>query len=223
MRKILIVEDDRKIAAVLADYLRNAGFICEIFSDGREVVQRVQRDAPSAVLLDRMLPSGDGIEFCAALRKFSDVPIIMITARIELNDRLHGLGAGADDYVTKPFNPGEVVARVEAVVRRAEGRLTTGSAGRSYTIDESARRISWKGSDLDLSTSEFVILAALMNRPNRIFSREQLLDLLGERARSSADRAIDTHIKNIRRKILGVDPSAAVIASVYGSGYRFDA
>jgi two-component system response regulator BaeR len=146
----------------------------------------------------------------------------MLTARVELNNKLSGLAAGADDYVTKPFSAAEVVARVGALIRRAEGRLTRDPASVLFMIDEDRQRIAWRGRWLDLSTFEFRILAAMMKQPGRVFTRDQLLDETGGAAQESGDRAVDTHIKNIRRKIAAVDPDALCVASVYGSGYRFE-
>jgi two-component system response regulator BaeR len=222
-RVVFVVEDDPKIAAVLVDYLRNAGHEPRTFPDGRDVVRAVRQDPPAAIILDRMLPASDGMTLCGALREFSDVPILMLTARVELNERLDGLAAGADDYVSKPFSASEVMARIDALIRRAEGRLTADPRARPFTVDQPGQRVAWQGHWLDLSLSEFRILATLMKQPGRVFSRDQLLDLLGERAQESGDRAIDTHIKNIRRKIAAIDPGATCVASVYGSGYRFEA
>lgn len=221
-RTVFVVEDDRKIAGVLVDYLRSAGYQVRLFPDGRTVVAAAREENPSAVVLDLTLPVGDGMTICAALREFSTVPILMLTARVELNDKLGGLAVGADDYVSKPFSAAEVVARVGALIRRSEGRLTRDPASVPFMIDADRQRIAWRGAWLDLSTFEFRILAAMMKHPGRVFSRDQLLDELGAPAQESGDRAIDTHIKNIRRKIAVVDPDATCVASVYGSGYRFE-
>lgn len=221
-RMVFVVEDDRKIAAVLVDYLHNAGYQTRLFHDGRAVVAAARQEPPSAVVLDLGLPTVDGMTICATLREFSAVPILMLTARVELQDKVSGLATGADDYVTKPFNAAEVVARVGALIRRAEGRLTRDPAAVLFMLDADRQRIAWRGQWLELSTFEFRILAAMMRRPGVVFSREQLLDELGAPAQDSGDRAIDTHIKNIRRKIAAVDPQASCVASVYGSGYRFE-
>lgn len=222
VRTVFVVEDDSKIAGVLVDYLRSAGYLTRLFVDGRAVVAAARKDPPSAVVLDLTLPGADGVSICAALREFSTVPILMLTARVELNNKLTGLAAGADDYVTKPFSAAEVVARVGALIRRAEGRLTRDPASVQFMIDEDRQRIAWRGKWLDLSTFEFRILVAMMKQPGRVFTRDQLLDETGGAAQESGDRAVDTHIKNIRRKIAAVDPDAICVASVYGSGYRFD-
>jgi len=221
-RTVFVVEDDRKIAGVLVDYLRNAGYETRLFPDGRLVVSAARENPPAAVVLDLTLPVGDGMSICAALREFSAVPILMLTARVELNDKVTGLAVGADDYVAKPFSAAEVVARVGALIRRAEGRLTRDPASVPFMIDVDRQRIAWQGKWLELSTFEFRILAALMKHPGRVFSRDQLLDEAGGAAQESGDRAVDTHIKNIRRKIAAVDPAADCVTSVYGSGYRFE-
>lgn len=221
-RIVFVVEDDPKIAAVLADYLRADGHEPQVFPDGRGVVAAVRACAPAAIILDLGLPGMDGMAICAAVRAFSAVPVLMLTARVEEADRLCGLDGGADDYVCKPFAVREVMARVNAMIRRAEGRVTRDPAALPWVIDDAGRRAAWRGQWLDLSPSEFRILAALMRSPGRVFTRDKLLDLLGDRALESGDRAIDSHIKNIRRKIAGVDAEATCVASVYGVGYRFD-
>lgn len=222
-RTVFVVEDDAKIAALIADYLRDAGFAVRIFGDGRDVVAAVKTHPPDALILDLMLPASDGMSICTTVRKFSAVPILMLTARVEERDILAGLGAGADDYVTKPFSARQIVARIGALIRRAEGRTMADPLGRPYLVDDEGQRAAWHGHWLPLSHSEFMIIAAMMKHPGRIFSRDQLLDQLGERAQESGDRAIDSHVKNIRRKIAAVDPKAKCVVSVYGAGYRFDA
>ncbi len=221
-RTIFIVEDDPKIAALLADYVRNAQFTARIFADGAAVVAAVRSEKPCALVLDLMLPVQDGMSICREIRQFSAVPILMLTARVDEADVLAGLDSGADDFVTKPFSPRQVIARIIALLRRAEGKVTTDPENPLYSIDEPAQRIAWRGHWLALSNSEFQILAVMMKHPGRIFSRNQLLDRLGERAMESADRAIDSHIKNIRRKIATIDSNTGCVGSVYGAGYRFE-
>lgn len=222
-RTVFVVEDDAKIAALIADYLRDAGFAVRIFGDGRDVVAAVKTHPPDALILDLMLPASDGMSICTTVRKFSAVPILMLTARVEERDILAGLGAGADDYVTKPFSARQIVARIGALIRRAEGRTMADPLSRPYLVDDEGLRAAWHGHWLPLSHSEFMIIATMMKHPGRIFSRDQLLDQLGERAQESGDRAIDSHVKNVRRKIAAVDPKAKCVVSVYGAGYRFDA
>ena len=221
-RSIFIVEDDQKIAAVLADYITSAGHRPKIFPDGRSVVSSVRTSPPSAIILDLMLPASDGMTICRELRKFSAVPILMLTARTDEVDKLAGLTDGADDYVTKPFSAREVVTRVNALIRRYEGRVTNDPAASKYMIDDDGQRIAWRGKWLNLSASEYNILSTLMQHPGRVYSRDQLLDKIGEQALESGDRAIDSHIKNIRRKLTSADPGSICIESVYGAGYRFE-
>lgn len=222
-RTVFVVEDDAKIAGVLWDYLTNEGYEPRIFSRGSGVVNAVRDEPPSAIILDWMLPDQDGLSICKSLRQFSAVPILMLTARVEENDKLAGLNDGADDYVCKPFSASEVMARVNAMIRRAEGQVTLDhSANLPYAVDTLKRRIAWRGEWLPLSPAEYVIASAMMNQPGRVFSRDQLLDRLVERSDPSSDRAIDSHMKNIRRKVSSVDEGARCFASVYGIGYRFD-
>jgi two-component system response regulator BaeR len=219
-RHVLVVEDDAKIAQILLDYLRHEGFEASAVNDGQAALRQLRTAPPAIVLLDVMLPGLDGIELCRAIRRFCDVPIIMITARVDELDRLLGLEVGADDYVCKPFNPREVVARVRAQLRRAEGQLVAGRC--AWKIEEERLRISWRGTWLPLTPVEYKILRLLTSRPGRVFSRTQLLDEVQTEARDVSDRAIDSHVKNLRRKIHSVDEGADCIASVYGVGYRFD-
>jgi len=210
--RVLVVEDDRKISDLLLNYLRASGYEAEAAYDGR--------DAPDAVILDWMLPGMDGISVCKAVRAFSDVPILMLTARIDEVDRLLGLDIGADDYVCKPFAPREVIARVRALLRRAEGRVRV--ATKPWAVDDASFRISWRGQWLPLTRIEFMMFRLLLSRPGRVYSRDQLLASAHDSQRDISDRAIDTHIKNLRKKVQAVEPGSECIASVYGVGYRFD-
>ncbi len=219
--RVLIVEDDVKIAQLLLDYLRRDGFAATAIGDGHAALRELQHKVPAVLILDLMLPGIDGIEICRAVRLCSDVPILMVTARVDEIDRLLGLDTGADDYVCKPFSPREVVARVRALVRRAEGRLVAGAP--PWEIDEAGYRIRWRGHWLGLTPIEFRMLRLLLSRPGRVFSRAQLLDSVQQELRDVSDRAIDSHVKNLRRKLQQVDAQADCIASVYGVGYRFDA
>lgn len=222
-RTVFVVEDDAKIAGVLRDYLKSEGHQPRLFSRGSSVVEAVRDDPPSAIILDLMLPDQDGMSICRALRKFSPVPILMLTARIEESDKLAGLNDGADDYVCKPFSASEVMARVNAMIRRAEGKVTADqAASQPYAVDTLKQRVAWRGDWLPLSPAEYVIASTMMNQPGRVFSRDQLLDRLGERSDPSSDRAIDSHMKNIRKKVAAIDAAARCFASVYGVGYRFD-
>ncbi len=218
--RILVVEDEPKLAAVLTDYLKAAGFEPTWLSNGTEVVPWVREHRPDLLLLDLMLPGKDGMEICRDLRGFSNVPIIMVTARIEELDRLLGLELGADDYVCKPFSPREVVSRVKAVLRRASGGQTLQAAG--LQLDEAAYRATLDGRDLDLTAVEFKLLHLLASSPGRLYSRDQLMDRIYPDQRIVSDRTIDSHVKKLRRKIEAVAPTESFIQSVYGVGYRFE-
>ncbi len=219
-RRILVVEDDARIAQLLLDYLRNDGHQAQALADGQQALSEIRQSPPDLLILDLMLPGLDGVSLCRAVRCFSDLPILMVTARVDEVDRLLGLDTGADDYVCKPFSPREVMARVKALLRRAEGRVAT--MQRPWTVDDQGLRIAWRDRWLSLTPLEFRMLRLLLSRPGRVFSRAQLLDSVHSDIRDVSDRAIDTHVKNLRRKVQAVDPGADCIASVYGVGYRFD-
>lgn len=222
-RRIFVVEDDPKISAVLRDYLLDAGYSVDPFRSGPPAVDAAKESPPALVILDLMLPGMDGVAVCKRLREFCTSPVLMLTARIEERDRIEGLGAGADDYVCKPFSAKEVLARVAALIRRAEGRFGLAADTTAlYALDAYRMRAAWKGVWLHLSPSEYQILAALMKQPGRTFTRDQLLDQMSVGYKDVSDRAIDSHIKNIRRKIQAIDPEATCVASVYGVGYRWD-
>jgi two-component system response regulator BaeR len=219
--RILIVEDDVKIAALLADYCLAAGYQVEQVFDGRSAVQHIRSAAPDLVLLDLMLPELDGLEVCRQVRIFSQVPIIMLTARVDEIDRLLGLEVGADDYVCKPFSPREVVARAKAQLRRASGNFAT-AIGPHFTVDREHMRILIGQTALALTPVEFRLLGELIAHPQRVYSRQQLLDFAHEDQRDINDRTIDSHIKNIRKKIQSLLPQGDYLQSVYGVGYRFE-
>ncbi len=221
--RIVIVEDEPELAALVADYARAAGYTADVFGDGTAALDAVRRDPPALVVLDLMLPGLDGLALCRALRAdanpvLADVPVVMVTARVEEIDRLLGLEAGADDYLCKPFSPRELVARIKAILRRA------GRPAPVVAVDTAARRIAVHGKALDLTPTEYGILAALARRPGQVFSRAQLLDLAreGNASLDVTDRAIDTHVKNLRRKLDAALPGVDAIRSIYGLGYRFD-
>jgi two-component system response regulator BaeR len=218
---ILIVEDEPKIANLLADYLRaHGGYRTRIVHRGDQVLDEFRQEPADLVLLDLMLPGLDGIEVCKRLRADSDVPIIMVTARVEEIDRLLGLELGADDYICKPFSPREVVARVKAVLRRSISSSTDSAQG-GLQIDGERFLATYDGRPLDLTPVEFALLSSLQAQPGRVFSREQLMDLMYPDYRVVSDRAVDTHVKNLRRKLAGVAPGLELIESVYGLGYRY--
>lgn len=218
--RILVVEDEPKLASLLADYLHAAGYATEILADGREVVPTVKTNPPALILLDLMLPGRDGLEVCRELRAFSDVPIIMVTARVEEIDRLLGLELGADDYVCKPFSPREVVARIKAILRRVERSDSAITGG--LIIDDASYRAMLDGQPLELTPVEFRLLKTLAAAPGRVYTRDQLLDRLYDDHRVVTDRTVDSHVKNLRRKLEQVRPGQDVIRSIYGVGYRLE-
>ncbi|MCC2955897.1 response regulator [Massilia sp. IC2-477] len=219
---IMIVEDEPELAALVADYARAAGYVPEVFGDGAVALEAIRARPPALVVLDLMLPGLDGLSLCRALREGgkpgSELPVIMVTARVEEIDRLLGLEAGADDYLCKPFSPRELMARIKAILRRAGGT----PPARVLAVDDAARRVLVHGQPLDLTPSEFAILATLARRPGQVFSRAQLLDAARADSLEATDRAIDSHIKNLRRKIDAAAPGLEAIRSIYGLGYRCD-
>lgn len=219
--RILVVEDEQKIADILADYLKQSGYEFLHRNSGIGIVEFVRESPPSLVLLDIMLPGMDGLEICREIRKFSQVPIIMVTARVDELDRLLGLELGADDYICKPFSPREVVARVKSVLRRHNFKPEEESKG-PFEVDDDSMRIRLNGQKLDLTPTEHRILAKFISSPGRVYSRGQLLDLCSAAAEQSIDRTVDSHVKNIRKKVAAIMPDRDVIHSVYGVGYRFE-
>lgn len=225
---ILLVEDEPAIAEVLVDYLRHAGYHAEHLLHGNDLPQRVRQSPPDLLLLDVMLPGRDGLSLCRELRGFSAVPIILVTARVEELDRLLGLDVGADDYICKPFSPREVVARVRALLRRVQIDQRGASAPTpDLHIDAERRRVTVRGPSgppalLDLTDTEFRLLQALHARPGVILTRAQLLEHARGQNAEAFDRSVDSHIKNLRRKIAAVLPEPACIHSIYGVGYRFE-
>ena len=222
---ILIVEDETKIVEILRDYLLKADYEVEVLGRGDPVVSYVRETPPALILLDLMIPGMDGMSVCREVRKFSPVPIIMVTARVEEIDRLLGLELGADDYICKPFSPREVVARVRAVLRRYVPEET---GGKGFTVgplslDSENRLVFISGKELKLTRSEYGLLEALIGRPNRIFSRSELIDTVQGYSFEGYDRTIDTHIKNLRKKIAVELPGMDIISTVYGMGYRLNA
>jgi two-component system response regulator BaeR len=220
LARILIVEDEPKLAALLGDYLRAGGYGSSWIADGREAVPAVKAQQPDLVLLDLMLPGRDGLDICRELRSFSEVPIIMLTARVEEIDRLLGLELGADDYICKPFSPREVVARVKAILRRARGGSEFGIA--LLRIDEATHSAVFRGVTLELTPVEFRLLKTLAANPGRVFSRDRLLDNLYLDHRVVTDRTVDSHIKNLRRKMEQAAPGQEPIRSIYGVGYKLE-
>jgi len=219
---ILIVEDEPKIAALLSDYLQaQASFNSVIVERGDQALEMFLSKQPDLVLLDLMLPGLDGIEVCKQLRAQSQVPIIMVTARVEEIDRLLGLELGADDYICKPFSPREVVARVKAVLRRCE-LSHDGMNPHGLEIDQEKILARLHGVKLPLTPVEFALLQTLATHAGRVFSRDQLMNQMYSDYRVVSDRAVDTHVKNLRRKLAEASGKDDMIKSVYGLGYRFE-
>ncbi len=219
--RILIVEDEERLAGILADYLRQADFEPHCLADGSVVVKWIRAEQPALILLDLMLPGRNGMDICKEIRSFSEVPIIMVTARVEEIDRLLGLELGADDYICKPFSPREVVARVKAVLRRTRGQQAVQVEGLS--LDETSYRACLNGCDLALTAVEFKLLHYLAANPGRLFSRAQLMEKIYLDQRIVSDRTIDSHVKKLRKKIAQAAPDQELIHSVYGVGYKFEA
>jgi len=220
---VLIVEDDRNTAALVATYLEREGFATLAVHDGRQVLEMIRLHRPGFVILDLMLPGMDGWDICRDLRKFSDVPILMLTAREEEIDRVLGLSLGADDYVVKPFSPRELVERVKAILRRSRSvpSRTTILTGQGLELDPEKHRVTLEGQPIELTAAEYKLLHALMSAPGRVLSRDELLGRLYDHGESVVDRVIDVHIGKLRQKI-GDDPAAPhLILTVRGFGYRF--
>jgi DNA-binding response OmpR family regulator len=220
---ILVVDDEPKIAQLARDYLEHAGFTVLTAADGRTGLARAREDRPDLIVLDLRLPDVDGLDVTRTLRRASSVPIIMLTARGEESDKLVGLELGADDYIVKPFSPKELVARVRAVLRRWEQATAADAdilrAG-DLVLDVPRMRVTAGGRPVELSPSEFQLLTALARHPGRVFTRSQLLDALHGVAFESYERAIDAHVKNLRRKLEPDPRRPRYILTVYGVGYR---
>ncbi|MEJ2178996.1 MAG: response regulator [Gammaproteobacteria bacterium] len=219
---ILIVEDEAKLAQLLHEYLSQENYRTHCIANGLDVVPWVESNSPALILLDVMLPGKDGMEICEEIRSFSQVPIIMVTARVDEIDRLLGLELGADDYICKPFHPREVVARVKAVLRRAQAPALGDTAQDVFEIDDDKHQAIYRGSLLELTVVEFRLLKKLLSRRGKVFSRDQLLDQLYDDHRIVNQRTIDTHIKKLRKKLELANPEESVIRSVYGVGYKVD-
>jgi two-component system alkaline phosphatase synthesis response regulator PhoP len=220
---ILIVDDEARIVKLVRDYLERAGFEVLAAHDGEAALTLARVEQPDLIVLDLMLPGVDGLDVCRRLRQESGVPIIMLTARVEEADRIVGLELGADDYVTKPFSPGELVARVRATLRRVHGEMGPATVIRTgdLELDTAALTVTVAGEPVDLTPTEFHLLATLARQPGRIFSREQLLEAVHGVAFDGYDRSVDSHIKNLRRKIEPDPRKPRYIHTVYGVGYRF--
>jgi two-component system alkaline phosphatase synthesis response regulator PhoP len=223
MKTILVVEDETAIARLIRDYLEQAGFTVLLAGDGNAAIHLGQTAKPDLVVLDLGLPGRDGFDVTRELRRVSEVPIVVVTARGEETDRIVGLELGADDYVVKPFSPRELVARVRAVLRRTENRQAPAPVIRAgdVEIDTTRMRVTVAGNTIDLTATEFQLLATLAREPGRVFTRSQLLDAVHGVAFESYERAIDAHIKNIRRKLEPIPGAPRYLQTVHGVGYRF--
>jgi DNA-binding response OmpR family regulator len=215
-KSVLVIDDEPKIAEICRDYLSAAGFAVTSAGSGPQGLALARKDKPDLVVLDLMLPGMDGLDVCRELRRESNVPIIMLTARVEESDKLVGLELGADDYLTKPFSPRELVARVRAVLRRGVAEADHIRAG-DLTLDRARYRATLPDRDIPLTPTEFEILAALAAQPGRVFSRAQLLTVARGVSFESYERAIDSHIRNLRRKL---EPGEYIL-TVHGVGYKF--
>lgn len=228
--RILVVEDEPKLAQLLADYLHAAGFEVECLDNGLTALDRLRAAPPDLMLLDLMLPGLDGLSLCRALRSFSSLPVIMLTARVEESDRLLGLEIGADDYICKPFSPREVVARVRTVLRRSQpaaaapaAAIPADSQATPFMLDPDTLTASYHGHELELTRVEFRLLEVLVDSPRRVFSRDQLLGHVYDDHRVVSDRTVDSHIKNLRKKLKAASTDGSDwIRSVYGVGFALD-
>lgn len=222
LNRVLIVEDEEKLASLLNDYLSQSGFECKIFAEGYDVVEYVNQHEVDIVLLDIMLPGKDGIEICKEIRQFSQVPIFMLTAKVEEIDRLLGLELGADDYICKPYSPREVVAKVKAMMRRQGMRMDSNMARpeSQLHLDEKTYRMTWSGQEAELTAIEFQLIAMMLKEPGRIFNREQLMQNMYDDNRIVSYRTIDSHVKKLRKKLNDMNPEQELLHSVYGVGYK---
>lgn len=222
---VLIVEDEENLARILSDYFSAGGYNTLVRHDGESGLAAVSEHRPDAVLLDLMLPKLDGVSVCKEVRKHSQVPIIMVTAKVEEIDRLLGFDMGADDYIAKPFSPKEVVARVKAVLRRAQRvaqHWEDSEEEQLLRLDEEAQRVFAQGEPVGLTPTEYKLCRVFLLHPGQLFSRARLLDTAYDLDADVSDRVVDSHIKNLRKKLDQHLPGKELIQSVYGVGYRFE-
>lgn len=222
-RQVLVVEDEVTLAELLADYLRQASYTVQVIGDGNDVIDWVKEHKPALIVLDLMLPGKDGLTLCRELRTFTQVPILMATARVDEIDRLLGLELGADDYICKPYSPREVVARVKANLRRVElvSPEDTGVEP-GLRLDGDRYQLIDGEESIELTAVEFELFSILFEHPGVIFKRSQLMDRMYQDHRIVSDRTIDSHIRKIRNKVVRLPSAAECIQSVYGVGYRFE-
>lgn len=220
---ILVIEDEPKTSAALRLYLEHAGFrVLQAFT-GNQALALAREKSPDLILLDLMLPELDGVAICRTLRAESDVPVVMVTAKTTEEDKLRGLNIGADDYITKPFSPREVVARVQAVLRRATGIDSSGPAvlrWKDVLLERSTRQVTAGETLLKLTPAEFRLLETFLRSPGRVFSREELLEKIGGKNSKAFDRTVDAHVKNLRAKLNATPSKSARIETVHGVGYK---
>lgn len=220
---ILVVDDEPKIAKLARDYLEQSGFRVTTVGDGKTALAAARHDRPDLVVLDLNLPDSDGLDICRSLRRESDVPIIMLTARVEETERLIGLELGADDYIAKPFSPRELVARVRAVLRRVHGGVRQPGVIRAsdLEIDLGGHRVTRNGTPVQLTRTEFNLLAILAQHPGQTLTRDQMIDRLFGVTYEGLDRSIDAHVKHLRQKLEADPADPRYVLTVYGVGYKF--
>lgn len=217
--RVVIVEDDKEIAEIVIMYLQAAELEVKHFDDGIGVVEWVRENNPAVVLLDLDLPTKQGLDVCKEIRDFSEIPIIMTTAKVEEVDRLVGLEIGADDYVCKPYSVKELVARVKVQLRRL-GKQS--SADKGLKVDRDAFKVFFQKDEVELTAVEFKLFDLLYSNPNRIYSRNQIMDLVYQDYRDVSDRTVDSHIRNLRKKLKTLSLETEIIRSIYGAGYKFE-
>lgn len=221
---ILIVEDEEKIANLISKYLTLEGFSFTHVADGKNVIPQFNQCQADLIILDVMLPNIDGIELCKSLREITDTPIIMLTARVDEIDRLIGFDVGADDYVCKPFKPKELMARIKAILKRVnreQSKNTTVIKKGIISLDTNSHKVFVKSQEVTLTLNEFNLLKIFLEHPNRVFSRQELLKITQGKYFESYERTIDSHIKNLRKKLTKADPNTQHIKSIYGVGYQY--
>ena len=219
MIKVLVVEDEREIAAQVSKYIAREGYKSIVLNSGETVIEVVKKELPDIIVLDVMLPVKDGVTCCKEIREFSDIPIIMLTARKTENDRIIGLQAGVDDYVCKPFSAKELILRIKAILRRSGVSNNVASTG--FQLDKNGYILKYNDQQIKLTHIEFALLNLLCQKPGRIYTREQIIEYAYNKDRDISDRAIDSHIKNIRKKIRLINIEQNVIETTYGAGFRF--
>lgn len=217
---VIIIEDEENLATIMQDYLSRENIVSIIINDGFKAIKAIKQYNPDVVLLDLMLPNKDGTQICKELRQFSDVPVIMTTARVDEIDRIIGLEIGADDYVCKPYSPRELLARVKVHLRKT--RTNRPVQNNSLTLNKDYLIASMKDKKIELTFVEFNLLEKLYTAQGRIFNRDQLMDSIYDDGRIVSDRTIDSHIKKIRKKLNQLNPEREFIHSIYGCGYKFE-